>query len=512
MFGRRTMTMMMMMRMRMKSGGMMRMGSSVGSTKVLEKYTAVEGRHVEELETLGIEVETDADVLLAAGKDWSGRYAGGAGAMVYPRDAEEVAKVLQMCVREKIAVVPQGGNTGLVGGSVPLGEASCVGPDSGAKEMLLSLRKMGGEIEVDVDAGVVHASAGVVLETLEGAVGEHGFTLPLDLGAKGSCHIGGNVATNAGGIHFVRYGSLHGSVLGLQVVLPNGDILDSRSSLRKNNTGYDLKQLFIGSEGTLGVITAVSLALPPKPVGSAVALLGLDSFQGVVKTMGAARGHLGESLSAAEFMDRRSLESVVEHVRGVDPLASAPPFYLLIEAAGSSPEQITQRMDSFLESALADAEALDVVDGTLAADESQAAELWHLREGAAEGILGVGKVYKYDVSIPTGEMYDLVEETKDAVAHIEGAVVVGYGHVGDANLHLNIAVPEYSDAARDALEPFVYQRVAARSGSISAEHGLGQMKAGVAHYSQSDQALEWMKRVKAVFDPEGVLNPGKLLI
>ena len=299
--------------------------------------------------------------------------------------------------------------------------------------------------------------------------------------------------------------------LGLEVVLPDGSLWDGLKGLRKDNSGYDLKQLFIGSEGTLGVITRVSLSLPPAPQAKSVALLGVDSFASAVALVRTARAHLGDAVSALEFMDRTSIECVLAHARGRDPLGTATPFYVLVEAAGASEPAVAAAMDSLLEHAM-DSPKLGVLDGTLAADGQQAAELWHLREACTEGIMGAGAVYKYDLSLPTAQMYDVVESVRERMAGVDGAVVVGYGHLGDANLHLNIAVPEYSSEVEHLLEPYVYEATAALAGSISAEHGLGQMKASVAHYSQSKTALAYMRAIKDVFDPQGILNPGKVLV
>ncbi len=339
-------------------------------------------------------------------------------------------------------------------------------------------------------------------QALDTALAARGLCVPLDLGAKGSCQLGGNVSTNAGGLRLLRYGSLHGSVLGLEVVLPDGRILDLLRTLRKDNTGLDLKQLFIGAEGTLGVVTAVSLLAPPRPASVQVAFLACADFAAVLAVTARARAELGEILSACEFLDRQSLELCVTHLDGArDPLpdaASAAQQYMVVETSGSNAEHDRAKLDAFLESAL---ESGDVLDGTVAADSAQARALWRLREGVTEALVKAGTVYKYDVSVPQRRMYELVDAMR---LRAPTALVVGYGHVGDGNLHLNISSPEGPNATLLAtIEPFVYQWTRDARGSVSAEHGLGAMKAHAIGYSKPPTAIALMRDIKAVFDPNG---------
>ena len=406
-------------------------------------------------------------------------------------------------------------------------------------EVVLSTTNMSRILSIDAAAGVAVAQAGVVLEALDTALAEHGLCVPLDLGAKGSCQLGGNVSTNAGGLRLLRYGSLHGSVLGLEVVLPDGRVLDLLRTLRKDNTGFDLRQLFIGAEGALGVVTAVSLLAPPRPTSVQVAFLAVASFEAVLATLARARASLGEVLSAAEFLDRASLELCVAKLDGArDPLPDTRgAHYMVVETSGSNAAHDREKLDAFLEAAL---EAGDVLDGTVAADGAQAKALWRLREGVTEALVKSGAVYKYDVSMPQHRMYELVDAMR---ARLPDALVVGYGHVGDGNLHLSAslraacaphsaslrAASDSHDAAAHALtpadvstpahdpgvlariEPFVYEWTRDARGSISAEHGLGLMKAAAIGYSKSPEAIAIMRQLKQVFDPQGILNPHKVL-
>eukprot|EP00326_Haptolina_ericina_P000810 CAMPEP_0181211666 /NCGR_PEP_ID=MMETSP1096-20121128/23921_1 /TAXON_ID=156174 ORGANISM="Chrysochromulina ericina, Strain CCMP281" /NCGR_SAMPLE_ID=MMETSP1096 /ASSEMBLY_ACC=CAM_ASM_000453 /LENGTH=378 /DNA_ID=CAMNT_0023303109 /DNA_START=842 /DNA_END=1978 /DNA_ORIENTATION=+ len=362
----------------------------------------------------------------------------------------------------------------------------------------------------DEVAGTLACEAGCVLETLQGYVSERGYVMPLDLGSKGTCQIGGNIATNAGGLRFLRYGSLHGTVLGLEAVLADGTVLDGLSTLRKDNTGYDLKQLFIGSEGTLGVVTACALALPRASSSVQLAFLGLDSFDAVLRAFSAARRDLGEVLSAVEFLDRASMEIVVSRGGERDPLKRSCPFYLLVELSGSNRTHDEEKLSAFLEAVVDDG---IVLDGTIAMDSTQAKAFWRVREGITPSLAQSGAVYKYDVSLPLPELYELVVEMRSRTAHL-GAHVSGFGHLGDGNLHLNIHTPGDFEMRPDILttvEPYVYEWIAARRGSISAEHGVGVMKPAYLHMSKSSSTIELMRRIKHSLDPHNILNPGKVL-
>ncbi|XP_035924783.2 D-2-hydroxyglutarate dehydrogenase, mitochondrial isoform X1 [Halichoerus grypus] len=440
-------------------------------------------------------VVTDPEVLEASNVDWLRTVRGGSKVLLRPRTSQEVAHILRYCHERNLAVNPQGGNTGMVGGSVPVFD-----------EIILSTAQMNQVISFHSVSGTLVCQAGCVLEELSRYVEERGFVMPLDLGAKGSCHIGGNVATNAGGLRFLRYGSLHGTVLGLEVVLADGTILNCLTSLRKDNTGYDLKQLFIGSEGTLGVITAVSIQCQPKPTAVNVAFLGCPGFDEVLQTFSSCRGLLGEILSAYEFMDAECMRLVTHHLRLTSPVQESP-FYVLVETSGSRPEHDAEKLSDFLEQVLSSGL---VTDGTLATDQVKLQALWALRERISEALSQDGYVYKYDLSLPTERLYDLVPDLRARLGS-RAKHVVGYGHLGDGNLHLNVTSEAFSPSLLDALEPYVYEWTARQQGSVSAEHGLGFRKRGVLSYSKPPEALRLMQQLKALLDPQGILNPYKTL-
>lgn len=438
---------------------------------------------------------TNPEELTACNVDWLKSVRGCSELLLKPKTAAEVSQVLRYCHERNLAVNPQGGNTGLVGGSVPVFD-----------EIILSTALMNQIISFDPVSGILVCQAGCVLEQLNEYLEEQGFIMPLDLGAKGSCHIGGNVATNAGGLRLLRYGSLRGTVLGLEVVLADGTVLDCLASLRKDNTGYDLKQLFIGSEGTLGVITAVSILCPQKPKAVNLAFLGCQDFSRVQETFTTCRTMLGEILSAYEFMDEKCMELVEKHLGLSNPVRGSP-FYVLIETSGSNSTHDEEKLNSFLEQAMTSGL---VTDGTVAVDDKKIKTLWSLRERITEALTRDGCVYKYDVSLPVGKLYDLVTDMRARLGQ-SAKNVVGYGHLGDGNLHLNITAESYSHSLLDAIEPFVYEWTARCNGSISAEHGLGFKKKQFIQYSKPNEAVFLMQRFKAMLDPKGILNPYKTL-
>ncbi|KAL8897748.1 MAG: hypothetical protein Q9207_007052 [Kuettlingeria erythrocarpa] len=451
----------------------------------------------------GVSADASAD-LEPFNSDWMRKYKGQTKLVIKPKTTEEMAEALKYCNEHMLAVVPQGGNSGLVGGSVPVYD-----------EIVISTSRMNRIRSFDAVSGTLVVDAGCILEVTEQFLHEKGHIFPLDLGAKGSCQIGGNVATNAGGLRLLRYGSLHGNVLGLEVVLPDGTVMDDLTTLRKNNTGYDLKQLFIGGEGTLGIITGVSVLCPPKPTALNVAFFGLESFEKVQKAYREAKVQLSEILSAFELMDARSQDLVHEVTSKKRPLEGEYPFYCLIETSGSNTEHDKEKLESFLEHVMQEE---IVSDGVLAQDETQMQALWSWREGIPECLGHWGGVYKYDVSIPLSQLYGLVEDTRDRInsagllgqaEHQPVVAVVGYGHMGDSNLHLNVATRRYDKAVEAVLEPFVYEWIAKRNGSISAEHGLGLQKKRFIGYSRSETMIRLMKQVKQMFDPKGIMNPYK---
>lgn len=449
---------------------------------------------------------TNEEDLAFFNEDWMRKYRGQSKLVLRPKTVEQISKILKYCNENKLAVVPQGGNTGLVGGSIPVFD-----------EIVLSLTQLNKIRDFDPVSGILKCDAGVILENADAFLAEHGYIFPLDLGAKGSCHVGGVVATNAGGLRLLRYGSLHGTVLGLEVVLPNGEIMDSMHSLRKDNTGYDLKQLFIGSEGTIGVVTGVSILTPPRPKAFNVSFLGVESFDAVQKVFVRAKQELSEILSAFEFMDLNSQKLTKLHLKeAIHPLEEEYPFYILIETSGSNKEHDDAKLEAFLEKTME--EGL-VLDGVVAQDETELRNLWQWREMVPESSQAGGGVYKYDVSLPLKDLYSLVEaanqrlEEKGLLSPDDASKpvisAVGYGHVGDGNLHLNVAVREYTKDVEKALEPFVYEFVSSKSGSISAEHGLGFQKKNYIGYSKSEQEIKMIKDLKSHYDPNSILNPYK---
>jgi len=482
------------------------------SIKRNDKFSKITPEHVEWFKsTLGDEsavidgVNQDAkDDLESYNTDWMGKYRGRTQLVLKPKSTEEVSKVLKYCNDNMLAVVPQGGNSGLVGGSVPVFD-----------EIVVSIARMNKIRNFDEVSGILVADGGVIMENADNYLRERDHLYPLDLGAKGSAHIAGNVASNAGGLRFLRYGSLHGNVLGLEAVLPDGTIVDDLLVLRKNNTGYDLKQLFIGGEGTLGIITGISILCPQKPKAVNLAYFGCESFEHVQKTFKEAKIQLGEILSAFEMMDGYSQRLVHKQTGNKRPIEGEYPFYCMVETSGSNSEHDSAKLEAFLEHAMG--EGL-VADGTLAENETQQKALWGWREGITEAIGHAGGTYKYDLSIPIQDLYKIVEDTQERLEKA-GLIseddsqpcvgVVGFGHMGDGNLHLNIPVRRYTDEVRETLEPWVYEWVSKRNGSISAEHGLGIAKNKYIGYSRSETMIKLMKQIKSLFDPKGIMNPYK---
>ena len=478
------------------------------------KFAEISSQHVDFFKSVlgdeaavidGVSKDSSDDIELY-NTDWMKKYRGHTKLVLRPKSTEEVSKVLKYCNENKLAVVPQGGNSGLVGGSVPVFD-----------EIVINLGRMSKIRSFDDVSGILVVDGGVILETADNFLAEHSYIFPLDLGAKGSCQIGGNVATNAGGLRFLRYGSLHGNVLGLEVVLPDGTVIDDLFKLKKNNTGYDIKQLFIGGEGTIGIITGVSIACPQRSKAVNVAFFGLSTFEHVQKAFREAKVQLGEILSAFELMDAQSQNYVHQVTGNKRPLEGEYPFYCLIETSGSNSEHDNEKLEQFLEHVMGEE---IVSDGVLAQDETQAKALWGWREGITEALGHMGSVYKYDVSIPLAELYKLVEDTREMLGS-KGLVgdddskpafgVVGYGHMGDSNLHLNVPVRKYTKEVEEALEPWVYDWIQKRNGSISAEHGLGIAKSKFIGYSKSDTMIGLMQQIKDLYDPNGIMNPYKYL-
>jgi len=430
--------------------------------------------------------------------DWRRVYTASAECVVRPASTREVAEVVALCAREGVAIVPQGGNTGLCGGSVPTGTR---------REIVLSLARMNRIRSLDALNDTATVEAGCVLAAVQKAADDAGRLFALSLAAEGSCQIGGNLSTNAGGVNVLRYGTAREQVLGLEVVLPDGRVWNGLRGLRKDNTGYDLKQLFLGAEGTLGVITAAVLRLFPKPTASATAWIALESPRAAVELLGLLHERLGERLSAFELLSRSCLEAVLAHSRDAqDPLPAAHPWYVLAEVADNgAPAQL----HALVEAALADcAERGALRDAALAHSGEQARALWRVREAIPEAQF---TNVKHDISVPISRIPDFVARADQALAAAFGEVsIYCFGHVGDGNLHYNVG-PERLVLRREEVSRRVYDTVAALGGSISAEHGLGQLKREEIRRHKDPIEFELMRAIKRTLDPHGLMNPGKVL-
>jgi len=438
-------------------------------------------------------------------QDWSGDLAGRPLAVARPATVDEVAQVVRLCAEEGVPVVPQGGHTGLVGGAVPSPEG---------RELVISLERLDRVRAVDPVNFSMVAEAGCVLAELHRVAEQHDLHFPLSLGAQGSCQIGGNVATNAGGVNVLRYGMARDLVLGLEVVLPDGRVWNGLRSLRKNNAGYDLKQLFIGSEGTLGIVTAAALKLFPRPTQVQTVMLGLDSVAAAMSLYAAARRDLSDLLSAFELMPRRCIELTLATSPALrEPLATPAPVYVLMEASASGLVDLAALMEQFLAGCL---ERGAILDGVVAMSQAQAAGFWRLREELVEAQHRRGRHLRTDVSVPISCLPAFMQEADAAMArHFPAALPVAYGHVGDGNVHYNLLPPPgLPEAARDALlhqaEALIFELVDRFGGSISAEHGIGRVKREPFRQRLSAVDLDLLRAVKSGLDPEGRMSPGRL--
>jgi D-2-hydroxyglutarate dehydrogenase len=454
---------------------------------------------------------TDTNDLEAYNTDWLKICKGNSKLTLLPQSTEQLSAILMYCNEKKLAVCPQGGNTGLVGGSVPVYD-----------EIIISTKLMNKILDLDTKSNILKCQSGCILQNLDDYLNESAsLMMPLDLGAKGSCHIGGNVSTNAGGLRLLRYGSLKGNVLGLEVVLANGDILNTmKTSLRKDNTGYDLNQIFIGSEGTLGFITGVSILCPIKPKSTNLILIACqnNSFKNVIDVFKLAKQELNEILSAFEFMDKESIISLSENLSLENPFKGTNSqvvkdcqFYCLAETHGSCQDHDLSKIEKFYESLKSDKLCSDAI---IAENESQFNFIWSLRERIPESLRKDGYNYKYDISLPLNKMYDLVIDMRKRLNDHNQKLFtrcIGYGHCGDSNLHLNITSPVYDKHLFSLLEPYIYEWTQENNGSISAEHGLGLKKRNYIYYSKSVESVKLMQKFKKLLDPNLILNPYKTL-
>ena len=468
------------------------------SERLLEKLTTIVGVNA---------IITDADALAPHLTDWRGRYRGDALAVVKPNSTEQVAAIVKLCAESGTAIVPQGGNTSLCGASVPSEKSNAI---------VLNLTRMNKIRAIDLDNNTITVEAGCVLAQLQQIAHDHQKLFPLSLAAEGSCTIGGNLSTNAGGTAVLRYGNTRELTLGLEVVLPSGEVWSGLRGLRKDNTGYDLKQLFIGAEGTLGIITAAVMKLFPQPKSNATAFVGLTSPSQALTLFNQLRANCAERLTGFELISRVCLDFVLRHIPNtVDPLATPYPWYVLVELSESAAslnagDMLEQELGVALEQSAA-------VDAVAAKSTAQGRALWALRENISEAQRCEGASIKHDISVPISAVPEFVTRASAALeAAFHGIRIVAFGHMGDGNLHFNVSRPlAQSDteffAQAHRINEIVHDLVHAMNGSISAEHGLGQLKREEIIRYKSKLELDLMRAVKRAWDPLGIMNPGKVI-
>ncbi|HEV2898321.1 MAG TPA: FAD-binding oxidoreductase [Pseudaminobacter sp.] len=436
-----------------------------------------------------------------------GLYPGRTPLVLRPGSVDEISRIMRLATETRTPIVPQGGNSGLVGGQMP---------DGSGREIVLSLSRLNRIREIDVQSNTLTVEAGVVLQTLRDAADAADRLFPLSLGSQGSCQIGGNLSSNAGGTGVLAYGNARELCLGIEVVLPTGEVLDDLRKLKKDNTGYDLKNLFIGAEGTLGVITAAVLKLYPKPKGREVAWVGFESPEAALALFGKATDRAGSGLTAFELIADRPLEFAVRHIpETVRPLAGEWPWHVLMEvSSGRSAEDARQLVEDILTTGLEEGLAGDAV---IAASLAQSDAFWRIRESLSDGQRPEGASIKHDISVPVASIPEFIERAAIAVTTVSpGARVVCFGHMGDGNLHYNISQPEGGDGAAflglyRTMNKAVHDIVRDLRGSFSAEHGIGRLKRDELLATAPPVAIDLMRRIKAAFDPAGIMNPGKVI-
>ncbi|MBM3505769.1 MAG: FAD-binding oxidoreductase [Alphaproteobacteria bacterium] len=452
---------------------------------------------------------TDPNEIAPHTKDWRGRYNGVARCLVRPCSTAEVSATVKACINHGVPIVPQGGNTGVCGGAIP---------DASGRSVVVNLARMNRVRTVDPVANTLTTEAGATLVEVRQKATDAGRLFPLDLGSEGSCQIGGNIASNAGGTTVLRYGNMRELVLGLEAVLPDGRVFSGLRSLRKDNTGYDLRQLFIGSEGTLGIVTAAVLKLFPQPRSSATAFVALAECRAAITLLARLRETCGDRLTAIELMSKRQLDAVLLHVeRTRKPLAMTAPWYVLVELTDTATDvDWPEHLATVLERARADS---IVVDAAVAASESQAHDFWRLRHTVSEANVRTGRVVSHDTAVPIAAIAEFIARTEtELVSALPEAALHYVGHVGDGNVHAVVVLPPdryaaplaFEDAARRANE-VVHRLAASLGGCIGAEHGVGQSLRDQLPRFKDPIDLDLMRGLKRLLDPNNLMNPGKVV-
>ncbi|WP_044283280.1 FAD-binding oxidoreductase [Candidatus Endolissoclinum faulkneri] len=450
----------------------------------------------------------DLESMLPYMTDWRGICRAEALMVVRPKTTEEIAKLVTLCAEGCISIIPQGGNTSLCGGSIPL---------NSGEEIIVSLARMNKVLNVDPDNYTITVEAGCILKDLQNAASKANRYFPLSLAAEGSAMIGGNLSTNAGGTNVLRYGNARDLVLGLEVVLADGRIWNGLRGLRKDNTGYDLKHLFLGSEGTLGIITAAVLKIFPKPTEVCSAFCAVPNVDAAVTLLGIARAESGDAVETFELMPRLMIDLVMKHIADCkDPLKERYDFYVLIELVSSASVDsgISERLESILSNAF---ESGLVIDAAIAQNETQRQAFWKLRENASESQRIEGASIKNDISVPVSRIAEFYDTAWIKLAEIEPNIrLVAFGHIGDGNLHYNLQISEHGDknaflARYEEFSRVVNEIVVEMGGSISAEHGIGRFKRKELAYYKDKVSMDLMGSIKNSMDPAGILNPGKVV-
>jgi FAD/FMN-containing dehydrogenase len=445
--------------------------------------------------------------------DWRENYLGAALAIVRPATTEEVSAVVKLCAAEKVAICPQGGNTGMSGGATP---------QEDGREIVLSLTRMNRILDVDPIGYSMTVEAGVILKTIQQTASDNDRLFPLSLGAEGSCTIGGNLSTNAGGVQVLHYGNTRQLVLGIEVVLPNGDVWNGLRALKKDNTGYDLRDLYLGAEGTLGIITKAVLKLWPKPKDVATSWNAVPSPEAAVELLSGAYAASEDNVTSCELMGRTGIEFVLKHIPGsVDPLADKHDWYVLLEWSSTRPPRdganqsgLREKMEAYLGEAM---EKGLVLDAVIAQNEAQARAFWAIRENHSEGQKKEGPSIKHDISVAVSKLPTFMTEGLAAMKKaLPDCRPVPFGHVGDGNMHFNCqsppgwSKPQFMEHG-DAISGAIYDLVTAYGGSISAEHGIGRIKVDELTHYRSKIELDVMRSLKRALDPQNLMNPGKVI-